>query len=142
MQAFLHVGTDAVKAFTLFTPLGNLAFYWVPEISNDYFFQLLSTGGTCTVYKKITTKVNRPDYHTNGLVEYGNKYAEYIDFGCYYIMNVTGKSKFSGKFYLTKNSIKKAFGFDQEKLQQYFDSHKNSPLDDDFVKGIADYFNQ
>lgn len=141
MQTFLHANRDDVKAFTLFTPNGDFAFYSVPEISDDCFFLLVATGKTCTVYKKITTTIKNADYHTDGIAEFGSKTAEYIDNATYYGMNVLGKSKFSGRFYLTKRSVKEAFGFNQHKLNQYFTQHGKEDFNEGFVRGLANYFN-
>ncbi len=139
---FLHADRGDVKSFTLFTPDGKLTFYVVPEIGSYCFVQLLAMGKTCTVFKRINTVIKRPDYVTDGKVETGNPYYEYVDKISYFIMNVSGKNKFSARFYANKESIKQAFGFDQDKLAQYFGQHRKGSLDDNFVKGIADFYNQ
>lgn len=142
MQTFLYPYRDDVKAFKLFAPNADFAFYWVPEISNHCFFQLIATGDACTVYKKIITSIKRRDYNLNGAPDYVVRNLQYVDAETYYIMNISGKSKFSGKFYLNKGSIKRAFSFNPEKCDQYFAQHSDEHITDDFVKGIADYFNQ
>jgi hypothetical protein len=141
-DSFLRINRDDIKSFTLFTPGGNVAFYRVPEISNNCYCQLIATGPACTVYKKITTRLKKPDYRTTGLTESGNKYYEYKDFAEYFIVNVSGKNKFSGKFFLNRRSIEKVFAFDRQKLDAYLHDHGKSAVNELFIKSLADYFNE
>lgn len=141
-QNYLHTEKRDIKGFILYTDSGKLIFTKVPEINTKDFFQLLASGNTCTVYKKTSTVIKRGNYVSDGIAETGTRSSSYADNPTYYLANVNGKNKFSGKFYATKKSIQAAFGFDNDKLQQYFTLHKFEENDESFIIGLGSYFNR
>jgi hypothetical protein len=72
-----------------------------------------------------------------------DRYVRYEDVAIYYLVeNSNREEKVTAKFRLNKASIDNGFGYyDTDKSSQYINDHKNVPLDDNFVKGMADYFN-
>jgi len=142
MKTFLHTERREIKAFVLYAPEGKYVFKKVPEITAKEFLQLLSSGPACTVYKKTITTVKGPSFRTDGIVESGTHFSKYVDVPVYYITNVTGKYKFSGRFFPTKKSIKTVFGFNEEKLNQYMAQHSNDAIDDNYITGLAAWFNK
>lgn len=138
---YLHTEKRDIKGFVLYTDSGKLIFTKVPEINAKDYFQLLGMGNTCTLYKKVSTTVKGPGYYTNGSPEAAVRDARYEDYNTYYLMDVDDRNRFPGKFYPIKRSVQSVFGFDNDKLQQYFTQHGDAAINDAFIIGLAAYFN-
>jgi hypothetical protein len=82
----------------------------------------------------------RSNYISNGLVESGNNYDEYVDKQTYYW--VDQKNEKAGIFELKKKSIKEAFASEAAKVDAYFSLHKHEDVDDNFVKKLIIYLNR
>ncbi|HVU97891.1 MAG TPA: hypothetical protein VHE34_21855 [Puia sp.] len=66
----------------------------VDGIDPDVFFQRLSDsagGSHYVLYRLLKTQFRRADYHTDGLVSYGNNYDEYVDSYEYFIVMPGGR---------------------------------------------------
>jgi len=139
---FLHTEKRDIKGFILYTDSGKLIFTKVPEINAKDFFQLLAMGNTCTLYKRVSTTVKGAGYYTNGSPEAAANYARYEDYNTYYLMDVNSRDRFPGKFHAIKKSVQSVFGFDNDKLEQYFTQHPDAAINDAFIIGLAAYFNK
>ena len=139
---FLHTEKRDIKGFILYTDSGRLIFTKVPEINARDFFQLLAMGKTCTVYKRVNTTVKGSGYYHEGSAESAAHSARYVDYNSYYIMDVDGRNKFSTRFYAVKRSVRSAFSFDNDKMEQYFTQHRNVVINDAFIIGLSAYFNK
>ena len=88
-QSVLEVARGDAKSFTLFGP-GNTPYVFeaVPEIDNNHYVEVLSSGNRYKIYKKITTKFVRADYVSNGMTAHGNDYDEFVDDDTYFVFDV------------------------------------------------------
>lgn len=103
------VSPDQMKVFTLYDRKGRGHMYEnTPLIKDKPFVEVLVSTTKYKVYKKVDTKLNRADFHTDGVLVSGHKYDEYVDAVHYYMLTQPdGKLQ---SFTLKKNAIKKAFG--------------------------------
>lgn len=91
-----------------------------------------------SLYKLLTTKFKRADYQSNGIIESGNKYDEYIDEVQYFI--VTSKQEVI-KVDFKKKNLQKSLTNDSAKVESFFSEHKNDKMNEDFVKSLLQYLN-
>ena len=91
-----------------------------------------------SLYKLLTTKFNRADYQSNGIVESGNKYDEYVDTKEYFILSAKGEMT---KIVFKKKAIEKALEKESPKVQAFFSSHKSDTVDETFVKNLLESLN-
>lgn len=139
---FLYTEKRDIKGFILYTDSGRLIFTKVPEINAKDFFQLLGMGKTCTVYKRVSTAVKGSGYAHDGSAESVARSARFVDYNAYYIMDVDDRNKFSTRFFAIKRSVRAAFSFDNDRLEQYFTEHRNETINDAFIIRLTAYFNK
>jgi hypothetical protein len=137
---YLEVDKEKVVAFAFRTPDSSYVFINVPILSKTSYFLLIANGPKYSVYKSIKTKFVKSTYVSNGLVESGNNYDEYVDNQTYYWIDQ--KNNRAGILELKKRSIKDVFGMEKQKTEAYFAKHKFDELDDGFLRNFIDYLNQ
>lgn len=137
---YLEVDKDKVVGFALKTEDTSFIFLNVPILSKTNYFLLIANGPKYSAYKAIRAKFVKSNYQSNGLVETGNDYDEYVDKQTYYWVNERDST--AGFFELKKKSIKEVFSAEKEKTEAYFTKHKYDDIDDSFVKGLIRYLNQ
>jgi hypothetical protein len=137
---YLEVDKDKVIAFAFRTPDSAYIFLNVPILSKTSYFLLVANGPKYSVYKSLKTKFVKSTYVSNGLVETGNNYDEYVDVQTYYWIDQ--KNKKAGILELKKKSIKEVFEMEKEKTNQFFTKHKFDDLDDGFIRNFINYLNQ
>lgn len=90
------------------------------------------------LYKLLTTKFKKADYQSNGIIESGNKYDEYVDQLEYFI--VSPKQELL-KIAFKKKVIEKALENESSKVDSFFKQHKGEEVDEDFLKKLLQYLN-
>ena len=97
-------------------------------------------GSGYTLYKSISTVFVKANYYTDGLMESGNPYDEYVDDEQFYLMLPEGKE--FKPLSLKPKSIRTALKGNDRKVNDYFYQHAGENIDDSFLKGLVDYVNQ
>jgi hypothetical protein len=136
---YLEVDKEKVVAFAFKTPDTSFVFLNVPALSKVSYFLLIANGPKYSVYKSVRTKFSKANYQSNGLVESGHNYDEYVDNETYFWVR---NDDSAGVFELKKKSIKTAFGRDKAKVDAFFSQHKYDDIDDSFVKELIGYLNK
>jgi len=136
---YLEVDKEKVVAFAFKTPDTSFVFLNVPALSKVNYFLLIVNGPKYSVYKSVRTKFNKANYQSNGLVESGHDYDEYVDNEKYFWVR---NDDSAGVFELKKKSIKAAFAGDRVKVDAFFSQHKYDDIDDSFVRKLIVYLNK
>jgi hypothetical protein len=140
MRNYITVDKEKVIAFALKAPDTSFIFLNVPILSKNSYFVLVANGANYSAYKSIRSRFVKSNYRSNGLVESGNNYDEYVDQQTYYWVDENKKT--AGIFELKKKSIMEAYSVEKEKTGSYFARHKHDDIDDNFVKHLIVYLNQ
>jgi hypothetical protein len=136
---YLEVDKEKVVAFAFKTPDTSFVFLNVPALSKVNYFLLIANGPKYSVYKSVRTKFNKANYQSNGLVESGHDYDEYVDNERYFWVR---NDDSAGVFELKKKSIRAAFSGDKVKVDAFFSYHKYDDIDDGFVRQLIVYLNK
>jgi hypothetical protein len=136
---YLEVDKEKVVAFAFKTPDTSFVFLNVPALSKINYFLLIANGPKYSVYKSVRTKFNKANYRSNGLVESGHDYDEYVDNETYFWVR---NNDSAGVFELKKKSIKAAFAGEKAKVDTFFSRHKYDDIDDSFVRQLIVYLNK
>jgi len=137
---YLEVDKEKILAFALKADDTSFIFLNVPILSKTNYFLLIANGPKYSAYKSIRSKFVKSNYQSNGLVETGNNYDEYVDKLTYYWVDEHSKS--AGIFELKKKSIADAFAAEKEKTNTFFAQHKHDDIDDNLIKNLIMYLNQ
>ena len=137
---YLEVDKEKVVAFAFKAPDTSFVFLNVPALSKVNYFLLIANGPKYSVYKSIRTKFNKANYQSNGLVESGHDYDEYVDNEKYFW--VRNDDSAGVGFELKKKSIKAAFADEKVKVDAFFSQHKYEDIDDGFVRRLIVYLNK
>ena len=135
----IQLSSGDIAAFTLKSPESDLSFERLKNSTDQNFYQALYKGDKgYALYKLLTTKFSKADYETNGIIESGKKYDEYVDTEEYYILSPKqGLTKITFK----KKAIDKALETDYNKVQAFYGQHKSDVVDQEFVKQLLQYLN-
>jgi hypothetical protein len=135
---YLEVDKDKVIAFAFRAEDTSFVFVNVPILSKVNYFAVVGTGPKYSAYKSVRTRFVKSNYQSNGLVETGNNYDEYVDKQTYFWVSSEGNA---GIFELNKKSIREVFGREKEKINAFFSAHKYVVVDDGFVRNLINYLN-
>jgi hypothetical protein len=121
---------------------GNIAGFSLKGDDNEYHFERLKNSTDLnfyqpvykeekgySLYKLLFTKFKRADYQTNGIIESGNKYDEYVDELEYFI--VSPKQEIS-KVTFKKKNLEKVLEKESAKVDSFFSQNKEK-VDEGFV---------
>ena len=141
-KTYIELDRGSIKSFTLEDAFGANHTYAKQTIDDKTVFaEVLAKGTKYAAFKVTKTKFKKADYHTDGLVETGNNYDEYIDECEYYFANLKSKAP-ADKFSMKKKSIKEIFGVEGTKVDTFFSQHSSDKIDEAFVENLVDYLNQ
>jgi hypothetical protein len=136
---YLEVDKDKILAFAMKTEDSSFVFLNVQALSKVNYFLLIATGPKYSVYKSVKTKFVKANFTSNGLIETGHDYDEYVDNQMYFWVSNTGNA---GVLEFKKKSIMEIFEADRTKMDAFFRAHKGEDIDEKFVRGLVDYLNQ
>lgn len=129
-----RISPQQVKSFTLFDGAGHPHVYEsVPEMSDKAFVEVLGSTPKYKIVKRVDTKLLRADFHTDGVIESGHKYDEYIDSEHYYFIKLPNGQPES--FSLRKGTIKKLFGGDADK---FINTQGSRDIDDNYLRDLVE----
>jgi len=143
-KTVVQVDGENIKAFMLTSAGRSMTFVRLQAVQPNVFFQQLVEPGASGLgfglYKLIRTTLKKADFHSDGLVETGNNYDEYVDVSEYYVMTPGGKQ--AKKVELKKKAIREAMAEARQKTDDYFAAHRNDDIDDFFLIGLVSSCNQ
>lgn len=143
-KTVVQVDGDNVKAFTVMNLGRTMTFVRLEAVQPSAFFQQLvdpgAAGSGYSLYKLTKTTFKKANYHTDGMVESGTNYDEYVDENEYYI--VAPGSSTATKVELKKKSIRGALTGAKQKTDEYFSAHRDEDINEAFLTGLVGSLNQ
>jgi hypothetical protein len=131
-KSLTAVSSKEVKSFSLFDKSGHPHVYEnAPAISGAAFVEVLLSTPKYKIYKKVDCKLSRADFHTDGVIEMGHRYDEYVDNIHYYFVGADGKSQ---SISLKKSTLKKLLGGDAD---SFIASQGSRDVDEDYVRDLG-----
>ncbi|HEY8929348.1 MAG TPA: carboxypeptidase-like regulatory domain-containing protein [Mucilaginibacter sp.] len=131
-RAMLAVPASQVRSFSLFDKKGRAHVYEnMPAVSDKPFVEVLLNTPKYKIYKKIDTKLIRADFHTDGVIEMGHRYDEYVDNEHYYFVGADGKPQ---SISLKKSTLKKLLGGEAD---SFIAAQGSRDVDEDYVKDLG-----
>ena len=129
-----------ISKFSLTSPEGKTTSYVkIASVKPDVFFEVLVDNASgYSLYKLVTTKFTKANFHSDGLTESGKNYDEYADDDSYYIA-LPGAKEYK-PVTLTKKSIKKSVG-ENPKAESYVSEHKYDNVDEHFMLELVQAMN-
>ena len=126
------VSPQQINSFNLYDKNGKAhTFESAPEINNKPFVEVLLRTPKYKIYKKIDTKLQRADFHTDGVLEMGHRYDEYVDVERYYFVGADGKPQ---SISLKKSALKKLLAGDAD---SFIASQGSRDVDEEYVKDLG-----
>ncbi|WP_428327728.1 hypothetical protein [Mucilaginibacter sp.] len=120
-----------VKSFTLFDGKGHPhIFVSAPEINGKPYIEILVNSPKVKIYKKVDTKLVAADFHTDGVIESGHRYDEYVDVERYYVVKDGAKPV---SISLRKKTIKEIFAGDADK---FIADQGSRDVDEDYLADL------
>jgi len=140
---------DSTKMLVLNS--GDIAGFTLQDDTSQYHFERLKNSTDLnfyqalykdekgySFYKLLKTKFMKADYQSNGIVESGRKYDEYVDEELFFILSA--KQELS-RIDFKKKSLEKVFEHEASKLQSFFDQHKGEKVNEEFVRNLVEFIN-
>jgi len=137
----IEVDRDKVSHFRLIKENGDtVTFANVPAIDKNHYVQVLSEGGKYGIYKTISTKFEKANYTTDGVMTQGNNFDSYTDTFEYYLIDA--KTGTTQKIVLKKKAIKTLLPGETDKLNKYVTDHSADTMDDSYIVSLGQYLNE
>ena len=136
----IAVDRDLVNSFCLKLDKGGYIFMRVPMINANEFFQVINKGPRYSCYKLFKNIFINANQKTNGYITEGKDYDEYKDIETYYMVDEK-KGEWS-VFELTKKSIKKTFGTQNDTVNRYFKDHRYDVITESAMAGLIAELNK
>lgn len=142
-KTIIEIDDTAINSYSFFGPAGEqILFKKIKNIDPAKFLIVLAegSGNTCSLYKSLKTEFVKASFTSNGIIQSGNKYDEYVDKYEYYIM--FSNSKTFTKVELKERSIKKVLANNEEKVKAFFASHNEDEMNESLLVKLISYLNQ
>jgi hypothetical protein len=141
-QTVFEAERSHIKAFYLMTPDGEAEYARVDAIKPEVFFRVFAPfdASHYGFYSLTTTEFHKANFHSDGLVETGNNYDEYVDNLQYYIVAPGGKT--FQPIELKKKSIRSAFPASKAKVEEFFSQHKDDDITEALVQELIAHVNK
>jgi hypothetical protein len=131
-KSMSQVSPEHLKSFSLYDKKGHAHVYEnAPSINGKPFVEVLVSTPKYKIYKKIDTKLTRADFHTDGVLEMGHRYDEYVDVERYYFVGTDGKAQ---SISLKKSTLKKLLAGDAD---AFIASQGSRDVDEEYVKDLG-----
>ena len=139
-KTVLEINDEDLQSFTLVYDEITVVFERVPLINKtDFFVPLVESEKGYSLYKKLQTRFQKANFTTNGLIQSGKNYDEYVDESEYYIV-LPGNHEVR-KVGLTRKSLKEIFKQDMTRLRRYYTEHSGEAFDENYVAGLVNFLN-
>ena len=130
----LELNSGDIAGFTLRDDTSEYHFERLKNSTNLNFYQpLYKDEKGYSLYKLLKTKYVKANYQTNGIIESGNKYDEYLDDEQFFISSAKEELN---RIDFKRKSIEKVLDNESTKVKSFFDQHKGDKLDENFVKNL------
>ena len=137
-RSMAQVSPGQLNSFTLYDKKGHAHIYEnAPEINNKPFVEVLLKTPKYKIYKKIDSKLARADFHTDGVLDIGHRYDEYVD-NEHYIFVSTADNK-PQSISLKKSTLKKLLAGDAD---AFIASQGSRDVDEEYVKDLGSSLNK
>ena len=131
-KSMAQISPNQLNSFTLYDKTGRTHLYEnAPDISRKTFVEVLLKTPKYKIYKHIDTRLSHADYHTDGVLQMGNRYDEYVDNNKYLFVGEDGKAK---SISLRKSTLKKMLGADAE---PFIISQGDRDVDEEYIKDLG-----
>jgi hypothetical protein len=133
LNSIMQVNKQGIKYFSLFNgKLHPAVFESAPSVNGKPFIEIMLSTPKYKIYKQTDTKLQRANFHTDGVIESGNRYDEYQDAVHYYFVKLPAdKPK---QFSLKKKYLKELLGGDADK---FISAQGNREADDDYLRDLS-----
>jgi hypothetical protein len=141
-KTIIEVEDSAIKSYSFFNPAGGeTVFKKVNGADKNKFLIVLvdSPNKKYSLYKSLKTELVKANFTSNGLIQSGNKYDEYVDKFEYYISDSSSPNLV--KVDLKEKQIKKAFPNEQQKVNAFLASHKEDKINESLLIELISYIN-
>ncbi len=140
-KRIIEIDKSEVRSFDLHTDWQDYHFKRLRNIdSNQFFLVLREVPEKYSLYKLTKTRFVKSNYHSDGMVESGNPYDEYLD-ESFYFLQPPGDQPFKLITVLKVRALKEMLGADP-KAAAWLSKHKYDPVDEQFLKSMVDYMDQ
>jgi hypothetical protein len=131
-----------IKSFRLVTNEGATDYCRLDLVKPEVFFRVFVPydNSHYGLYSLTTTEFKKADFRTDGMVETGNNYDEYIDHIQYFIVVPGGKEYQAVE--LKKKSVRSSLSGVKTKVEEYLAQHKNDDVTEAFLNGLIEYVNK
>jgi hypothetical protein len=134
----MKVDKQQVKTFNLYS--GKVypdIFENLPAVNNKSFIPVILSTSKYKIYKNVDTKLIRANFHSDGVIESGHRYDEYVDNVQYYFVKLPAdKPK---QFSLKKKNLKELLEGDADK---FISAQGDRDVDDDYLRDLNYSLNQ
>ena len=135
----LTLNSGDISGFTLQDDTSQYHFERLKNSTDLNFYQALHKDEKgYSFYKLLKTKFMKADYESNGIVESGRKYDEYVDEEQFFILSA--KQELS-RIEFKKKSLEKVLDNESSKVQLFFDQHKGEKVNEEFVQSLLQFLN-
>jgi hypothetical protein len=133
----LQANKQGIKYFSLFNgKIHPAIFESAPAVGNKPFIEVLLSTAKYKIYKQTDAKFQRAEFHTDGVIQSGNRYDEYEDATHYYLVKPGEKPK---QVSLKKKMLKEGLGGDADK---FISAQGDRDIDDDYLRDLSYSLNQ
>ena len=136
----IAVDRELVNSFCLKLDKGGYIFTRVPLINSNEFFQVINKGPKYSCYKLFKNIFINANQKTNGYITEGKDYDEYQDIETFYL--VDEKKEEWSIFELTRKSIKKTFGSQNNAVNKFFKDHRYDAITESMLANLIEEINK
>ncbi len=131
-RSVMQVNKAGIKYFCLFNgKLYPFVFENAPAVSRKTFTEVLLSTPSFRIYKQTDTKLQRADFHTDGVIESGHRYDEYVDAVHYFFVKTGAAPK---QISLKKKTLKELIGGDADK---FIAAQGDREVDENYVRELG-----
>lgn len=138
-KTVMELSSGIIAGFTIANGDSAFRFERLKNSTDLHFYQpVYKAEKGYSLYKRLETKFKKADYQSNGIIESGNKYDEYVDGEMYFILSPKGEMT---KIEFKKKSIERALVNEASKVDSFFSEHKKETVNETFVKSLLQSLN-
>ncbi|HZE82749.1 MAG TPA: carboxypeptidase-like regulatory domain-containing protein [Puia sp.] len=141
-RKIIEVDKEQIRSFDL--RVGEQQYYFkrVSAIDSNQFFRVITESPEkYSLYKLTRTRFVKSNYHSDGMVESGNPYDEYLDENYYFILPPGGQP-YRVIMELKIRTLKEILSGDTPRAATYISQHRYDKVDEAFLKDMVDFINR
>ncbi|HMH20428.1 MAG TPA: carboxypeptidase-like regulatory domain-containing protein [Puia sp.] len=138
----MEVDKEQIRSFDLKAGGQEYNFKKIKAIDSNQFFQVITESPEkYSLYKLTKTRFVKSNYHSDGMVESGVPYDEYLEENYYFVLPPGGQP-YRVVMELRIKALKEILNADIPKAAEYLSKHRYDKVDEAFLKDMVDYINQ